>query len=374
MIAWGSYDRSKPRVRLLLSELRARNVLRAEINMPVWESVRDKAVAGRGKLLRQVVQLFASYPGALLKLIRQPSRASLLLPYPALPDIFVAWPIARIRRDTIVFDAFISLQDTVVSDRGLARDGGFVSRLLWLAEWLALRMADIILVDTDQHGDFFAGQFGVPRDRFHTVLVGAEPAFWSARTSGRSLPQGAPTPDGRPIVLFYGQLIPLHGLDTILRAIELTAEEPFHWLVVGSGQQEPKLRRFLDRHRGQNVTWLPWIDYRDLPALVSAASVALGIFGTSDKAARVIPNKVFQILAAGRPVITRASPAVDLIADRFPNALVTIPPGDGAALAAAVRELTGERRRTKPVPVAAEAELGPGPGIDRLIARLRGAS
>ena len=373
VIAWGSYDETKPRVRMLLSELRARDMLRAEINIPVWKSVRDKAVAGRTMMLKQLLRLLASYPGALVKLIRQPPRSSVLLPYPAIPDIFMAWPIARVRRHAIVFDAFISLHDTIVSDRGFVRPAGVVSKLIWIIEKLALRMADIILVDTDQHGDFYANEFGIARSRLQTVLVGAEPAFWSARNRAQPLPPHIVLPSGRPIVLFYGQLIPLHGLETIFEAIERTAGEQFHWLLVGSGQEQPALRRFLEKHGGENVSWIPWVEYEDLPALISASSIGLGIFGTSDKAARVIPNKVFQILAAGRPVITRASPAVDAIADRYRGALVTVPEGDGAALACAVRDLVQESHRTKPVREADAAELGPGPGISALAARLLAA-
>ena len=370
IIAWGSYDKSKPRVRLLLGELGARGMLFAEINIPVWESIRDKAVAGPRRLAAVLLRLIAAYPAALVKLVRQPASSAVLLPYPAIPDIFFAWPVARLRGHVVVFDAFLSLHDTIVSDRGFVRGGGIASKLIWVIEKLALQIADIILVDTDQHGDFFSREFGIARERFQTVLVGAEPIFWASRQS-----QGTNFDDhflgpGRPTVLFYGQLIPLQGIDTILDAITRTAGEPFCWLLIGSGQDEPKLRHFLDQHGGDNVSWIPWVEYERLPAFISQASVALGIFGTSDKAARVIPNKVFQVLAAGKPVITRASPAMDRLAERYPEAIVTVPAGDGAALADAVRRMLGASQGRRPVPASA-AQLGPAPGVEALAARLQ---
>src|SRR5205814_6199672 len=97
-----------------------------------------------------------------------------LLPYPAIPDVFVAWPIARMRRHQIVLDAFISVYDTIVSDRQMLKPDGVRPSVIWGIEWLALRLADVILVDTDQNGDFFAREFGIARKRLHTVLVGAE--------------------------------------------------------------------------------------------------------------------------------------------------------------------------------------------------------
>ena len=43
VIAWGSYDSSKPRVRLLLDRLRDEGALQSEINIPAWAGVRDWA-------------------------------------------------------------------------------------------------------------------------------------------------------------------------------------------------------------------------------------------------------------------------------------------------------------------------------------------
>jgi glycosyltransferase involved in cell wall biosynthesis len=65
------------------------------------------------------------------------------------------------------------------------------------------------------------------------------------------------------------------------------------------------------------------------------------VFGASDKAGRVVPNKVFQCAASGRAVVTAATPAVT---NAFGDALVTVPVADATALADALRELRGPKR------------------------------
>src|SRR3546814_8336865 len=66
--------------------------------------------------------------------------------------------------------------------------------------------------------------------------------------------------------------------------------------------------------------WLEWVEYRQLKQFIAEAELCLGIFGTSEKVASVIPNKVFQLVAAGRPVITRDSAAIrDLLPDYPPS-------------------------------------------------------
>jgi glycosyltransferase involved in cell wall biosynthesis len=80
------------------------------------------------------------------------------------------------------------------------------------------------------------------------------------------------------------------------------------------------------------------VEYERLPAELHRASCALGIFGTSDKAARVIPNKAFQALACGTPLVTADTPAARELLRDGESALL-VQPGDPQALAAALRRL-----------------------------------
>jgi glycosyltransferase involved in cell wall biosynthesis len=135
-------------------------------------------------------------------------------------------------------------------------------------------------------------------------------------------------------VLFVGKLIPLHGLETILEAAALAPEVPFR--VIGSGQLDELLEK-----RPSNVEWVRWVDYERLPDEIQAAGCALGIFGTSEKAARVIPNKAFQAIACGTPLVTADTPAARELLTDGESALL-VPPGDASALAAAVRRLAAD--------------------------------
>lgn len=362
VIAWGGYDESKPRVRLLLDSLRRAGALEAEINIAAWRGVEDKSVAGRRRLLKAGLTLLAGYPWAIWKLLLAPKRGAVLLLYPGIPDIVFAAIPAWLRGHRLVLDAFLPLHDTIVGDRLMLNSGSLSARVLWLAERFGLKLADIILVDTDQHGDFFASEFQIQRSRFLTVLVGAEPLF---RAPAGKVPP-LPVPTGRPLVLFYGQLIPLHGVGTILKAAQLTTHEPFHWLLVGRGQEEPLVRATLEDGRIRNVSWLPWVDYKTLPALIRQADLCLGIFGASPKASRVIPNKMYQILSAGKAILTRASPAVEALAAKYPDTVLTVPAANPHALADAVRRgLAGPPNI--PLPSSALDALGPDGGVKSLL-------
>ena len=92
----------------------------------------------------------------------------------------------------------------------------------------------------------------------------------------------------------------------------------------------------------ENVRFTDWVPYEQLHRFLQGWGVCLGIFGTSDKAARVIPGKVFVALSAGKAVITADSPAVrELLTDG--ESAVLCRRGDPEALAGAIRRLHGDR-------------------------------
>jgi glycosyltransferase involved in cell wall biosynthesis len=106
------------------------------------------------------------------------------------------------------------------------------------------------------------------------------------------------------------------------------------------------------------------VPYEYLIDYICKADICLGIFGTSGKATRVIPNKVYQILAAGKPLVTGDTPAIRELLRESPTVrLVT--PGSPESLASAVLDLrkTIEEPLDRPVcldevPVVGYVEVG----------------
>ncbi len=247
--------------------------------------------------------------------------------YPAQPDALPAWCVARARRVPLVADMMISLADTLGGDRAMA--GRLGAAALAGIDRATARAADLVLADTAAGADWLAARFGVPRRRVAVVPVGAEP--------GRFPP--LPPPEGPPTALFYGKLAPLHGVATVLAAARRPGVPPVR--LIGDGQLGGWLEGELARDRPPGLSWERWVPYEDLGAAVGRASVCLGVFGESDKAARVVPNKVWQAMAAARPVVTADTPAVREVLRDGESALL-VPPGDADALAAALARLAAD--------------------------------
>lgn len=369
IIAFGGYDTRKPRVRLLIAALRRQGGLEDEIHVSGWEDVPQTNIPSRLAFVKVLAKLALGYPRALWRLLRSAKGTAVLLPYPGIIEIFLIGPLARLLGRKVALDAFLPIYDTIVVDRALVKPGGMVAKAIWWFERTGLRLADIILVDTDSHGDYFAREFGLDRDRFETVLVGAE-AHFSPEAAQDPVEDLLGARDDRPIVLFYGQLIPLHGVPTIIEAAKLSLGKGARWVIIGRGQLEPIMRETMASDSGGAIEWIEWVDYDRLPSVIARADICLGVFSASDKAARVIPNKLFQQLAVGKPVITRESPAVDTLARDYPETLRTVPADDPEALAKAVETALANRNALVALPEQSLRGLSPDAGADRLLARL----
>jgi glycosyltransferase involved in cell wall biosynthesis len=326
VVYFGAYQRAYPRNAQVISCLRTAGVEVEEEHVAVWDDLREGWSAGPASALRLAaaeVRLFT----------RRPHADAVIVGYPGHFDLPAARRAARGR--PVVFNPLVSLADTLVGDRGRFGAGSLAARVLERIDRHAFRSADLVVADTDAHARFLEPLTG--RDDIAVCFVGAEDRLF---TPGWE-PQAPFT------ALFVGKLIPLQGVETILAAARAAPDIPFR--VVGSGQLGALLEI-----RPPNVEHVAWIEYEHLPGEIRAAGCALGIFGTTAKAQRVIPNKAFQALACGAPLITADTPAArELLADG--ESALLVPPGDGAALAEAIRRLESDEELARRVAAGGRA-------------------
>jgi glycosyltransferase involved in cell wall biosynthesis len=247
---------------------------------------------------------------------------AVIVGYPGHFDLPAARRVADGR--PVIFNPLLSLHETLVEDRGRFAPGSAAARVLRRVDRSAFRHADLVVADTEQNARHLAGLADLSRDRLAVCFVGAEERLFQP---GWQRPESFHA-------LFVGKLIPLHGLETILMAARLAPEIPFR--IVGNGQLDALLLE-----RPPNVAWVQWVDYERLPDEIRRAGCALGVFGTSAKASRVIPNKAFQALACGTPLVTADTPAARELLRDGESALL-VPPGHPEALAGALRRLAGD--------------------------------
>jgi glycosyltransferase involved in cell wall biosynthesis/SAM-dependent methyltransferase len=328
VLLFGTYDTSThPRVSAIAEGLLARGAQVAECNAPLGldTAARVDMLARPWRAPALAVRLARRWITLARTARRMPAPDLVVVGYLGHFDVHLAR--ALFRRVPVVLDHLVGASDTG-RDRRL--DGGLRQVLLRMIDSAALRAADIIVVDTEEHLAALAPHH---QARAVVVPVGAPQAWYDAAR----LPGDEDTP-GTLRVVFYGLYTPLQGTPVIGSALARLAGAPIEITMIGSGQDEAEARAAAAANHA--VRWLGWVPASDLPDVVAGHDVCLGIFGAGEKATRVVPNKVFQGAAAGCAIVTSDTPPQRRT---LGEAAVLVPPGDPEALAAALLELAQDR-------------------------------
>ncbi|MDX6378190.1 MAG: hypothetical protein QOE98_2493, partial [Gaiellaceae bacterium] len=324
--------------------LRAAGAEVIEVHEPAWQgSTNEKIALARnplaiGTLLRIArawVRLARAYRAA-------PPHDVVLVGYFGHLDVFLARLLAG--RDKVVLDLMLSVYDTIAHDRQTVAPNGVQAKLARLLDRLAARQCRRALIDTAEHRDFFVNRLGIAEEKLAIVPVGADPDHFARAP--------AAVAGDRLKVLFFGTFVPLQGTATVAEAMRLVGDAPIDFTIVGTGQDRALFDARSDDRPGSKV--VDWVPYADLPALIAGHDVVLGIFGTTGKAGRVIPNKAYQAAAVGRAIVTGDTPAAR---DALGDDAVLTPPGDAAALAAALVALAGDPERVRRLGTAVAARF-----------------
>lgn len=381
ILTFGSYDQGAGRNRILAEGLAAAGAELLDCSAPLWQGTEHKLALARGgpaALTRLLPRLAWSWALLLRRHARLPAYDAMLLGPTTHLDLPLAARLARRRGAALVFDPLVSATETL-EDRGLLPPAGrrlaAVSRLerrLW-------RLPPAILADSQAHAQAWRRSLGIGRggQRLCVLPVGSPTMGglgWEgpgAAGRGDIAPGGrlgSPSdadraePDARsqgpataasswqapPLrVLYFGQFIPLHGVEVILAAAERLRGWPeIRFQLVGRGQCLAEAQAAAERLGLSNLEihplWLPLEELRR--RFIAPAGLCLGIFGDRPKAERVLPYKVYNALAAGKPVISRDSPALrELLAPG--REIQAVPAADPAALADAILGLAADPGR-----------------------------
>ncbi|MCU0724739.1 MAG: hypothetical protein MUE73_02950 [Planctomycetes bacterium] len=166
VVYFGTYSTGEgyPRNRVLIEGLRRNGVRVEEVNADFFRDAADKIAGPTG--VRGRIRTARAW----LRLVRLRARCgpcdAVVVGYTGQADLFLARLLFAGSGHPVVLDAFLSLHDTLVRDRGLVREGTAVARLLSFLDRASCRAADLVLIDTRAHAEWFARTTGLPRERF----------------------------------------------------------------------------------------------------------------------------------------------------------------------------------------------------------------
>lgn len=228
----------------------------------------------------------------------------------------------------VIFDPMISAWDKKVLEqrKWKADEKRAVKLLAW--ETKLFNLVDCVVCDTSCHADFFHKHMHVPREDLKVLFTGTDEKVFKPAEDDPPHDPNAPLR-----VLYHGAYLPLHGTEYIVEAARQTQHLNIHWDFLGWGAYKAATE---EKAKGiSNITFLDKVPYEEVPNVIRTADIVLGVFGTTEKASRVIGNKVYEAMACCRPVINEYCTGYPSAAKDCP-AITFIPPGDPKALVDAV--------------------------------------
>jgi len=325
---FGTYEKDYPSNRIIIKGLRKNGINVVECHISLWEKQQNKHgdFLKIFSILKLIIDLLVAYAKLCFMFFSKCKNADVIIVgYIGQLDIFFLKTLLLFKKNKpkILFAPLVSLYDTAIIDRGLYGKNNLFSKLLFYIDKLSFKMADIVIFDTNEHINYICNLFNLGKSKFKRVWVGAdEDMFYPFGLKNNVIPAKAGIhaydKNNDFQVLFIGKYIPLHGLEYIIKAAKLLKnEKDIKFKMIGNGQLYDEIIALSKKLGIKNIDFVEWIEYNELINEINKADVVLGIFGGTEKSSRVIPNKVFQAIACGKPVITGDSPAIrELFTDK----------------------------------------------------------
>ena len=105
------------------------------------------------------------------------------------------------------------------------------------------------------------------------------------------------------IITYIGTHGLAHGLEFILNCAKTLEETPIHFLFIGDGAKKRELLKLKDKLNLSNITFIDTIPKSEVYKYIHLSDYALVNLKKSDEFKKVIPSKIFENVAAHKPIL-----------------------------------------------------------------------
>ncbi|HEY2918588.1 MAG TPA: glycosyltransferase family 4 protein [Candidatus Binatia bacterium] len=262
------------------------------------------------------------------------------------PQLFVGltgrW-LGWIKRVPFIFEVRDLWPESITAS-GMGSDTDLSIRLLRALSAFLYRSCDHVVVVTPAFKQEIVAKWRVRDDKISLVENGVETDLFSPDVSGDDVKRELGL-EGKFVVSYIGTLGLAHGLQAVMKAAsELQSTFPdIQFLFVGEGADKVRLISLVFDFKLTNVRFLLQQPREKVPSIIRASDVCLVLLRKATVFETVIPTKMLEFMACGRPVILGVDGQARQIIETAQTG-VCIEPEDAAALTLAIKELYRDAR------------------------------
>jgi glycosyltransferase involved in cell wall biosynthesis len=270
------------------------------------------------------------------------------------PPIFQAasaWALARLKRVPFLFEVR-DLWPAFAVAVGILRNRAMIAASEWLERFLYQR-ADAIVLNSPGFIDHVRGRGG---RHVSVVPNGADTSMFDPKSDGADF-RAKNRLQNKFVVLYAGAHGLSNDLGVALQAAELLKDEQKIAIVLlGDGKDKPKLQKEAEQNKLANLLFLPPVPKAGMAEALAGSDAGLAILKPIKLYSTVYPNKVFDYMAAGRPVLLAIDGVIRDVVEKA-DAGVFVQPGDATALAEAIRKMAANPAEAKRMGAAGRGYL-----------------
>ena len=249
-----------------------------------------------------------------------------------------AWLVAAIRRKPFVLE-IRDLWPEFAVELGVLRDPILVAMARRLEGFL-YRRAFHIIVNSPAYREYLILK-GVPESKISVIPNGVDPSAFSPEKNGEEF-RCVHGLRGKFVVMYTGAIGLANDVDCLLRvAGRLREESDVALAIVGAGKELERLRGEAESMQLKNLRLIPAQPKYEVPEVLAAADVCVAILKDIPMFRTTYPNKVFDYMAASRPIVLAIDGVIRQVVERA-EAGIFVEPGDDHAIADALRRLRDE--------------------------------
>ena len=269
------------------------------------------------------------------------------------PPIFqgvTAWALARLKGSRFLFEVRDLWPQFAVAVGVLTNPV-----LIWTAEWLErflYRHADRVMVNSPGFSEHVQVRGA---KRMDLIPNGADPSMFDPADEGAPFRTRHLLADNF-IALYAGAHGMSNDLGVVLEAAKILEGTDIHIVLLGDGKEKTNLQVQASEMGLTNVTFIPSVPKAEMPGALAAADACIAILKPLDEYMTTYPNKVFDYMAAGRPVAL----AIDGVIREVVEAAgcgIFAEPGNPAELAKALQTLAADKKKAREMGLRGRAYL-----------------
>ena len=252
------------------------------------------------------------------------------------PPIFqgiTAWSLARLKRVPFLFEVR-DLWPAFAIQVGVLQHPLLIKASEWLESFL-YRRADRLIVNSPG----FIEHVRARGARVVEVISnGADPRMFNPQDDGAAF-RKLHELGGKYVVLYAGAHGLSNDLGIVLEAAQILRQRPeVVFVFLGDGKEKSALMSRAEEMGLPNVRFIASVPKLEMAQALAAADACIAILKPIPLYATVYPNKVFDYMAAGRPVLLAIDGVIREVVEQA-QAGIPVQPGNAPALAEAILTL-----------------------------------